>query len=230
MSPVRTRPRILIADDHAIFAETLRFFLERTYPVVDVVADGRALIEAARRLGPDVIVADVGMPVLNGLDAARRIREEAPNVKFVFLTMHQDPNLAAAALELGPIGFVLKHATGKELLKSIDHTLHGKSYLSPELKPDDWFATRTRARQFSKELTPRQREIVQLYAEGRPLKEIAALLNLSEKTVEFHKHHIMESFHLKSNAGLILFALKHGLISSVDPEPTARVGAAPNKG
>jgi DNA-binding NarL/FixJ family response regulator len=219
LSKDRARPRFLIADDHAIFAEALRAFLERTYPVVGVVADGRALIEAALRLKPEVIVVDVGMPVLNGLDAARRIKEDAPNVKFIFLTMQADPNLAAAALELGLIGFVLKHAAGAELLKSIDHVLHGKAYLSPQVRANDWVATKTRARQFTKELTQRQREIVQLYAEGRPLKEIASLLNLSEKTVEFHKHHIMEAFHLKSNAGLILYALKRGLVFA-DPEPS----------
>lgn len=215
----RARPRFLIADDHAIFAETLRVFLERTYPVVDVVADGRALIEAALRLRPEVIIVDVGMPVLNGLDAARRIKEDTPNVKFIFLTMRADPNLAAAALELGLIGFVLKHAAGSELLKAIDHVLHGKTYLSPQVRANDWVATRACARQFTKGLSHRQREILQLYAEGRSIKEIAGVLNLSEKTVEFHKHHIIEAFHLKSNAGLILFALKHGLVFA-DPEPS----------
>jgi DNA-binding NarL/FixJ family response regulator len=225
----RSRPRLLIADDHAIFAEALKIYLERAYQVVGMVPDGRALIEEALRLRPEVIVADVAMPILNGLDAVRRIKELTPNVKFIFLTMQVDPNLAAAALELGPIAFVLKSSTGTELLKAIDLVLHGKSYLSPQLKADDWVATRVRARQFTKELTPRQREIVQLFAEGRPMKEIAWMLNLSEKTVEFHKHHIMEAFNLKSNAGLILFALKHGLVS-VDPEPSAHVGAAHHSG
>jgi len=217
VSKDRARPRFLIADDHAIFAEALRVFLERTYPVVGVVADGRALIEAALRFRPEVIVADVGMPVLNGLDAARRIKVDAPNVKFIFLTMQADPNLAAAALELGLIGFVLKHATGNELLTAIDHVLHGKAYLSPQVRANDWVATKACARQFTKELSHRQREIVQLYAEGRSIKEIASVLNLSEKTIEFHKHHIMEAFHLKSNAGLILYALKHRLVFA-DPE------------
>ena len=228
MSTDTIRPRLIIADDHTIFAEALRAFLGRTHTVVAMVADGRALIEASRKLRPEVIVADVAMPFLNGLDAARRIKEDAPNVKFVFLTMCADPNLAAAALELGSIGFVLKHASGSELLMAIDDVLHGKSYLSAQLKADDWVATRTRARQFTKEMTQRQREVVQLYAEGRPLKEIASLLNLSEKTVEFHKHHIMEAFNLKSNAGLILYALKHGLIS-VAPEPEVRARAAHGK-
>ena len=217
----KTGPRFLIADDHTIFAEALRVFLERKYAVIGVVADGRALIEAALRLKPEVIIIDVGMPVLNGFDAARRIKKDAPNYKFIFLTQQADPNLAAAALELGAIGFVLKHSAGTELLTAIDHVLHGKSYVSPEVRTDDWVAARSRARQFARELSPRQREIVQLYAEGRPIKEIAALLNLSEKTVEFHKHHVMEAFNLKSNAGLILYALKQGLIS-VDSEPSAR--------
>jgi DNA-binding NarL/FixJ family response regulator len=225
----KSRQRLLIADDHAIFAEALKTYLERAYQVVGMVPDGRALIEEALRLRPDVIVADVAMPILNGLDAARKIRELTPNVKFVFLTMRVDPNLAAAALELGPIAFVLKSSTGTELLRAIDLVLQGKSYLTPQLKSDDWVATRIRARQFGKELTTRQREIVQLFAEGRPMKEIAWMLNLSEKTVEFHKHHIMEAFNLKSNAGLILFALKHGLVS-VDPEPSTHVGAAHHRG
>jgi DNA-binding NarL/FixJ family response regulator len=178
-----------------------------------MVMNGRAMVAEAMRLRPDVIVVDVGMPLLNGLDAARRIKGQAPKIKFIFLTMHDDSNLAAAALELGPIGFVLKHLTGQELLKAVDHVLHGKPYLTPKLRAEDWVATKVRARQFTKEMTPRQREIVQLHAEGRPLKEIADILNISEKTVEFHKHHIQESFNLRSNAALVLFALERGLIA-----------------
>ncbi len=212
------RPRFLIADDHTIFAEALRTLLESTYSVIGVATDGHAMVAEAARLNPDVIVVDVGMPLLNGLDAARRVSQQTPNVKFVFLTMQDDPNLAAAALELGAIAFVLKNSGKQELLQAIDHVLHGKSYLTPKLRAEDWVATKARARQFSKELTPRQREVVQLFAEGRPMKEIAWRLGLSEKTVEFHKHHIMELFNLKSNAELVLFALKHGLIS-VDPNP-----------
>lgn len=211
-------PRFIIADDHAVFADALRVYLERTYPVVGVVSDGRSLIEKALRLTPDVIIVDVAMPLLNGLDAARRIISQLPNIKFVFLTMRDDANLAAAALELGPIAFVLKHSTGLELLQAIDHVLNGKPYVTPKLRAEDWSATKTRARQFSKDLTTRQRDIVQLFGEGRSIKEIAGLLSLSDKTVEFHKHHIMQVFNLRSNAELILFALKRGLIS-VDPEP-----------
>jgi DNA-binding NarL/FixJ family response regulator len=204
---------LLIADDHAIFAEALRVYLEKTHTVVGLVRDGHALVAEAMRLRPDVIVVDVGMPLLNGLDAARRINVGAPNIKFVFLTMRDDPNLAAAALELGPVGFVLKNSAGQELLKAIDHVLRGKPYLTPKLRAEDWVETKARARQFSTEMTPRQKEIVQLCGEGRSVKEIASLLDLSEKTVEFHKHHVMQAFNLGNNAALVLFALKQGLIS-----------------
>jgi DNA-binding NarL/FixJ family response regulator len=206
------RPQVLIADDHAIFAEALRLLLEKSYRVVGTVADGRALLSATTRLAPDVVVVDIGMPLLNGLDAAQRIRERIPKVKLVFLTMQDDPNLAAAAIEMGAAAFVLKHSAGSELLTAIEQVLHGGSYLTPKLRSDDWVTMKQRAKQFSKELTPRQREIVQLWAEGHSLKQIGAELNLSEKTVEFHKHHIMEVYNLKSNADLVLFALKRGLI------------------
>ncbi len=214
-----SRPRLLIADDHLIFAETLKTYLENKYPVIGVVTDGRALIEAALRLKPDVIIADVAMPVLNGLDAVRRIKEQAPNMKFIFLTMRDEANLAAAALELGPVGFVLKQSAGPELLDAIHHVLHGESYLTRKLRGEDWVTTKARVQQFGKELTPRQKDIVQLFGEGRAIKQIADMLSLSEKTVEFHKHHIMEAFNLKNNAELILFALKQGLISVIPEFP-----------
>lgn len=205
-------PRLLIADDHAVFAEALQGYLERTYTVVGLVRDGHAMVAEATRLHPDLIVVDVGMPCLNGFDAARRINSLTPNIKFVFLTMRDDPNLAAATLELGQIGFVLKHSPGKELLIAIDHVLQGKSYLTPKLRGEDWVETKARARRFSTEMTPRQRNIVQLFGEGRSIKEIAGVLDISVKTVEFHKHHIMEAFNLGSNAALVLFSLKLGLI------------------
>ncbi len=213
VSALGNRPHLLIADDHAMFAETLRVYLEKMFTVVGVVMEGRALVAEAMRLRPDLIVVDVGMPVLNGLDAARKIKEQIPNTKFIFLTMQDNPNLAAAALELGPIGFVLKHSTGPELLKAVDHVLHGKPYLTPKLRAEDWVATKVRARHYLKEMTTRQKEIVQLIAEGRSMKEIANILTLSEKTVEFHKHQIRELFNLRSNAEIVLFALKHGLVS-----------------
>jgi DNA-binding NarL/FixJ family response regulator len=205
--------RLLLADDHAIFSDALRLYLEKDFDIVGVVSNGRALIDEAIKLKPDIIVVDVGMPLLNGLDAARRIRELAPKIRFIFLTMQDDPNLAAAALELGPVAFVLKHSAGSELLEAINEVMRGHSYLTPKLRATDWVEAKARAQQFSKNMTPRQRDIVQLFAEGRPMKEIAGLLHLSEKTVEFHKHHIMVAFNLKNNADLVLFALSQGLIA-----------------
>jgi len=204
---------LLLADDHAIFSDALRVYLERDFNVVGVVPDGRTLVDEAIRINPDVIIVDVGMPLLNGLDAARRIKELAPRIKFIFLTMRDDPNLAAAALELGPVAFVLKHSAGSELLEAINEVMRGHSYLTPKLRSTDWVEAKARARQFSRDMTPRQRDIVQLFAEGRPMKEIAWFLHLSEKTVEFHKHHIMVAFSIKNNADLVLFALSQGLIA-----------------
>lgn len=213
----RSRPRLLIADDHAVFLDALKPFLEKTYVVIGTATDGRSLVSEAFRLKPDVIVLDMGMPLLNGLDAARRVREELPKVRLVFLTMKQDANLAAAVLELGHSGFVLKHSAATELLTAIDDVWHGKPYVSPTLKSEDWVEQRARVKQFSKMLTPRQCDVVQLFAEGYSIKEIAARLNLSQKTIEFHKHHIMAEFKLTSNADLVLLAVKEGLIS-VDPQ------------
>ena len=153
METIRTRTvrsSILIADDHAMFAEALCFYLEKIFNVVGVVADGRAMVDEAIRLRPDIIVADVSMPLLNGLDAARRIREQAPNVKFVFLTMHDDANLAAAALELGPIAFVLKRSGGLELLKAIEQIVLGIPYVTPKLKAEDWVAAKAGSASFQK--------------------------------------------------------------------------------
>ena len=211
----RAKPRlsILIADDHSIFLEALRSLLEKTHVVVGTVTDGRALVAETVRLKPDVIIVDVGMPLLNGLDAACRIRELLPRVPLVFLTMQDDANLAAAVLEMGNVGFVLKQAAANELLTAIDAVCCGKSFVSPNVRPEDWVEQRSRVAQFSKVLTPRQCDVVQLSAEGYSMKEIAARLNLSVKTIEFHKKHIMSAFNLKTNADLFLLAIKERLIS-----------------
>lgn len=205
--------RVLIADDHSIVVEGLRSLLEKTYEVVGVVHDGRELLATAPKLNPELIVLDISMPLLNGLDAAERLRSSLPNVKFVFLTMKDDPNVAAAALDLGAIGYVLKQNLTAELLKAVSEVLQGRPYVTPKLRPENWAVQEARARQFSKDLTPRQEEIVQLLAEGRSMKEIAGILSVSEKTVEFHKYHIMQAFNLKSNAEIVLFAVKRNLIS-----------------
>ncbi|MGC1448864.1 MAG: response regulator transcription factor [Candidatus Sulfotelmatobacter sp.] len=209
----KSRPHLLIADDHAIFLEALKCLLEKSYVVVGTVTDGRSLVNEAIRLKPDLIIVDIGMPLLNGLDAARRIREQLPNVRLVFLTMQEDANLAAVALELGHAGFVLKHSASAELVTAIEQVWRGRSYVSPKLRPQDWVEQRDRVKHFCKPLTPRQCDIVQMFAEGRCQKEIAARLNLSPKTIEFHKHQIMIEFNLKQNSDLVLFAVKMGLIS-----------------
>jgi DNA-binding NarL/FixJ family response regulator len=209
-----TNCRVLIADDHHIVAEGIRSVLEKKYDVVGIVGDGRQLLIEAPKLNPDVLVLDIGMPSLNGLVAAERLKPLLPNVKFVFLTMNQDPNLASAALNLGGVGYVLKHSASLELLNAVSEVLQGRSYVTPKLQPGNRVEREARARQFSKELTPRQKDVLQLLAEGRPTKEAADILHVSEKTIMFHKYHIMNSFNLKSNADLVLFALKHNLISS----------------
>lgn len=209
----RTRIRVLLADDHSIVAEGLRSLLQREYDVIGIVRDGRQLLVEAPKLKPEVIVLDIGMPVLNGLDAAEQLKSILPDVKLVFLTMKDDANLAAAALNLGAVGYVLKHAAASELLKAVSEVLQGRAYVTAKLRAENWEVRAARARQFSKELSPRQQEVLQLLAEGRPMKEVASILKLSEKTIMFHKYHIMHSFNLKSNAELVLFALKHHLIS-----------------
>jgi DNA-binding NarL/FixJ family response regulator len=205
-----------------MFSDALGLYLSTSLDIVGVVSDGRALVDQAVKLRPEIVIVDIGMPLLNGLDAARRIKVLAPKVKFVFLTMRDDPNLAAAALELGPVAFVLKHSAGSELRQAIERVLCGQSYLTSKLKANDWAEAKVRAKQFSKEMTPRQKDIVQLVAEGRPLKEIAGLLQLSHKTVEFHKHHIMVSFNFKNNTDLVLFALNRGMIAPSPELPDLR--------
>jgi DNA-binding NarL/FixJ family response regulator len=209
------RPRVLIADDHSVVAEGIRSLLERNYDVIGIVQDGRQLLAEAPRLKPDVIVLDIAMPQLNGLDAGERLKSYLPDAKLVFLTMKDDANLAAAALRLGgAVGYVVKSAAASELVKAVAEVLQGRSYVTAKLQPENWAIGEARARQFSKELTPRQQEVLQLLAEGRPMKEVADILKVSEKTVMFHKYHIMKVFNLKNNAELVLFALNRHLISS----------------
>jgi DNA-binding NarL/FixJ family response regulator len=196
-----------------MFMEALKVCLERTYSLVGVVGDGRAMVEEAIRVKPDAVIVDVGMPCLNGLDAAKRVQQKTPTAKFIFLTAQDAPNMAAAALELGPIGFLNTHSPASELLKAIDHVLRGECYLGQEMRPTDWVTAKSRGRRFWTEMTPRQRDVAQLLAEGRSAKEIAELLDVSPRTVEFHKQQIKDCFNLKSNADLVLFALKRGLIS-----------------
>jgi len=211
------RPRILLADDHRMVAEGLKSLLCAEFELVGVVEDGRALIEAARKQRPDVIVADVAMPHLNGLDALKQLKKDNPRVKVVILTMHREVSYARRALELGAAGFVLKHSAPAELLAAIRAALDGRTYITPAVAAEVIHAfehgKRATGDPTAAGLTPRQREILQLLAEGRSAKEIASALGISPRTVEFHKYQMMESLRIHSNAELTHFAIKQGIVA-----------------
>lgn len=209
------RPRVLLADDHLIVAEALKSLLAQEFDLVGVVEDGRALVEAAGKLRPDVIVTDVTMPHLNGIDALIQLRQSGDRVPVVFLTMHRDVSFARRALDAGASGFVLKHSAPAELLSALRAALEGKTYLTPQLAAEVLEAVKQGPAQAGDpiaSITPRQREVLQLLAEGHPAKEIAAKLSISSRTVEFHKYQMMETLGLRTNAELIHFAIKHGLV------------------
>ena len=214
MSPPR-RARVLLADDHRRVAEALKSLLAPEFDLVGVVEDGRALVEAARTQRPDVIVADVTMPHLNGIDALVRLRQGGDQVPVVFLTMHRDVTFARRALDAGASGFVLKHSAPAELISAIRAALEGKTWLTPQLAGEVLGAMKEgpeKAADPVAALTPRQREVLQLLAEGRSAKEIASRLGISARTVEFHKYQVMETLNLHTNAELTHFAIKHGLV------------------
>ena len=209
------RPRVLLADDHRLVAEALKSLLTPEYDLVGVVEDGRALVEAAGRLRPDVIVADVTMPHLNGIDALVQLRQGGDRVPVVFLTMHRDATFARRALDAGASGFVLKHSAPAELVTAIRAALEGRTYLTPQLAGEVLEAMKQgpeKTRDPIGSLTPRQREVLQLLAEGRSGKEIASSLGISARTVEFHKYQMMETLGVHTNAELTHFAIKHGLV------------------
>jgi DNA-binding NarL/FixJ family response regulator len=206
------RLRILLADDHQVVIEGLRRILETEFKIVGVVTDGQAMVRASARLKPDILVADVTMPLLNGLEAARQILKASPESKIVFLTMHPDVTYALDALDAGAFGYVLKSSAGQQLVTAIHEAVKGRVYVTPSITAR---SVRSRCgrppvpRQHeSQPLTPRQREVARLVAEGRPAKEIADLLKISVRTVEFHKYQAMESLGLKSVAELVQFAIR----------------------
>jgi len=210
------KPRVILADDHKIVLEGLKSLLGDEFEVVASVGDGRALVEQAAVLHPDVIVADVSMPQLNGIEAARRIKKMDRTIKIVFLTMHLDATYAEDAFEAGASGFVLKHAAPSELVTAIREALKGRTYVTPLIAGDLIRAFQEGAspeKEGLRKTSPREREILQLLAEGRSGKEIAAILSISPRTVEFHKYRMMEKLHIKSNAELVQYAVKHGIIS-----------------
>jgi DNA-binding NarL/FixJ family response regulator len=208
------RPRILIAEDHTLVAEALRTLLEPDYQVIRLVADGRSLLTAAKELKPDIVLLDLGMPLLNGLDAGQEIRKLLPKTKLIVLTMNEDPDVASKALRHWATGYLLKKSASVELKTAISEVLRGHSYVTPSIaqKLMDEFVRDPRPDR-SKELTQRQRQVLQLLAEGRSMKEAAAVLDIAVRTIAFHKYRIMEDFGLKTNADLVRFALREHIIS-----------------
>ena len=207
------RPKVLLADDHLIVVEGLKRLLGDEFELVGVAENGREMISAAKELHPDVIVADISMPQMNGLDALARIKKEDPGVKIVFLTMHSEVAYARRALKEGASGFLLKSSASSELITAIRAALEGKTYITPALAGDVF---RTLGQGGAPDpvgsLTPRQKEILQLLAAGRSAKEIAGILDVSARTVEFHKYRMMESLGLANSAELVHFAIRHGIV------------------
>jgi len=212
-----SRPRVVIADDHTLVADLCRKLLETEFQVVGTVSNGRAMVRAAADLKPDVVVVDVGMPILNGLDAGQQVKEISPAVKLIFLTMNNDIELAAEAFRRGASGYLLKTCAASELVMAVHEVLHGRSYMSKSLRKDDVnYLRRTEARLVDEDerLTERQREVLQLLAEGKVMKEIADILNMTTRTVAFHKYRMMEALGAKSNAELVRYAVRHHIVAA----------------
>lgn len=212
----RVRPRVVLADDHAIVLEGLRQLLEPEYEVAATVGDGRALLKAAADLHPDVVVADISMPLLNGIDAIRELRAALPALPAICLTMHADRTYLSEAIEAGAAGFVVKHAAAEELREALRAVLRGGTYVSPLVGGRGAarirIAVTSRVGRAGGELTARQRQVLQLVAEGHTVKRIARMLGVSPKTVEFHKYRILAQLGLNSTAQLARYALQHHLI------------------
>jgi DNA-binding NarL/FixJ family response regulator len=210
------RYKVLLADDHAIVRDGLRLMLEKDFDIVGAVEDGRALVKEANRLAPDVVLVDISMPMLNGIEATRQLRRSLPRTKVVILTMHADVTYATEVFEAGASGYVLKNAPSQEIRTAIRNALAGKIYVAPRIAHEvlPVLVTSRQPRKRINQLTIRQREVLQLLAEGRTGKEIADLLCVSPRTVEFHKYKMMQQLGLHSTAELTRYAMKHGVISA----------------
>ena len=211
------RPRILVADDHTLVADLCKKLLETEYDVVGTVNNGRAMVAAAAELKPDVIVVDIAMPILNGLDAGEQVKAIAPSIKLVYLTVNPDPEVAAEAFRRGATGYLLKTCAGSELLVAVREVLRGKSYISPALPGDIVTYLRRQDKKMlnhEARLTSRQREVLQLLAEGKAMKEVGGVLNMTTSTVAFHKYRIMEVLGARSNAELVRYAVRNHIVSA----------------
>ncbi len=204
------RARIILADDHLFLLDAIKNLLEPEFEVVGTFDNGHALVEAAAELHPDVIVLDIGMPLMNGLNAGQRLKQVMPSVKLIYLTMNQDPDLAAEAFRLGAAGYLVKNSAASELVHAIREVLRGGSYVTPLMTKDmvGSFIQNFKRRKGPHELTLRQKEVLQLLTEGRSMKEAAFILNVTRRTVAFHKYTMMEQLQVKSSAELIQYALK----------------------
>lgn len=211
------RSTILVADDHTMICEGLKRMLEPEFEVIACVKDGHALVKTAVELKPDLVLVDVGMPLLNGLDATRELKKLMPRVKVIFLTMNPDPDIASEALKLGASGYLLKNSQGEELLKAVRDAGRGSSYITQQIKKamEESFVRDPRALGRPKDLSDRQREVLQMLAEGRRMQEVADVLHISRRTVRFHKHQIMEELGIKTNAELVQYAVRHSIVSSM---------------
>jgi DNA-binding NarL/FixJ family response regulator len=209
------RTRIILADDHILLSGAIKSLLEPEFEVVGTFTDGLALLEGAEELTPDVIVLDIGMPVLNGLTAGQRLKNLLPKVKLVYLTMNPDPDLAAEAFRWGASGYLLKTSAASELVHAIREVLRGRFYMTPLMTKDmvGSFIQNLKHRKPPHELTLRQKEVLQLLAEGRPMKEIADMLNITTRTVAFHKYTMMEQLQVRTSAELIQYALKNSIVN-----------------
>ena len=208
------RTRILIADDHVLVAEAFKSLLEPEYHVVGVVTDGKSLIKAALETKPDIVLLDLGMPLLNGLDAGQELKKLLPRIKLIILTMNEDPEVASKALQHWASSYLLKKSASIELAQAISEVLRGRSYVTPTMAQklmDEFIRNPHPVR--VKELTQRQRQVLQLLAEGNSMKEAAAVLNIAVRTIAFHKYRIMEEFGLRTNADLVRFAIREHLIT-----------------
>lgn len=213
----KNRSRILIADDHTLVADLCRKLLETEFDVLGIVGDGRALVRSAVELRPDVVIVDVAMPILNGLDAGQQVKEILPAVKLIYLTMNPDPEIAAEAFRRGASGYLLKTCAGEEMVVAVRKVLRGMSYLSPHLPKETISYLRNQSSAFVEEqerLTERQREVLQLLAEGKVMKEVGCILNMTTRTVAFHKYRIMEVLGANSNAELVRYAIRNHIIAA----------------
>jgi DNA-binding NarL/FixJ family response regulator len=213
---MKNRSRILIAEDHNLVAELCKRLLETEFNVVGVVSDGRALVRAASALKPDVIVIDIAMPILNGLDAGQQVKERLPAVKLVYLTMNSDSDVAAEAFRRGASGYLLKTCAAAEMVLAVREVLRGRTYMSSALPRDTVNFLRRQDKELVKEdarLTERQREVLQLLAEGKVMKEIGGILNLTTRTVAYHKYRMMEVLGAKSSAELVKYAVRNHMVA-----------------